>query len=215
MGEVPDQFLLLRINGDDRLPSTLKRLDLLIDVRKLRIAIGWVAPSFVLRRPCKLYPNPSNSWATLVWLSRCPWRVNSAANLRVLLHVQRKGDRGSPRAVGSTKASNAPTTLGSSSTRRLRPPPGRRTRRLALATEGAGRRSSRWPRRIVLSLSPVARATVTIPPRPKARASLAAQSLRPRSSSSGRRSSYFSWRLCIARYATSSTASNASHPVTC
>src|SRR5262249_60676011 len=41
MGEVPDQFLLLRIDGDDRLPPTLKRLDLLIDELKLPVTIGF------------------------------------------------------------------------------------------------------------------------------------------------------------------------------
>jgi hypothetical protein len=38
--EIPDQFLFLRIHRYYRLPTFLKRLDLLVDMRKLRIAVG-------------------------------------------------------------------------------------------------------------------------------------------------------------------------------
>src|SRR5262245_65491344 len=58
IGEVPDQFLLLRIDGDDRLPPTLKRLDLLIDVLKLRIAIGVGCPLLRLARALQTVTQP-------------------------------------------------------------------------------------------------------------------------------------------------------------
>ena len=52
---------------------------------------------------------------TLVWLTG--WRravVSNAASVRALLQVQRRGDCGSPRAVGSTRLSEGKP--GSSST---------------------------------------------------------------------------------------------------
>src|SRR6202051_175495 len=44
-----DGLLLLGINRNDRLASRLKRRDLSVDVLELPVAIGMVAPSFVLR----------------------------------------------------------------------------------------------------------------------------------------------------------------------
>ena len=38
--EIPDQFLFLRVYRYHRLPTFLKRLDLLVDMLKLRIAVG-------------------------------------------------------------------------------------------------------------------------------------------------------------------------------
>jgi len=54
--------------------------------------------------------------------------VSVCANSRVLLHVQRKGDMGSPRVSGSTSDSSAVTRVGSFSFNLFRPPPGRRAR---------------------------------------------------------------------------------------
>jgi hypothetical protein len=85
-------------------------------------------PSRVLRLACRLYPVRRNNLATVTaptgWFSR----VNSSANRRMLLHVQRNGDSGSPRVVGSIKVSRAANKSGSVSARGRRPPPGRRTR---------------------------------------------------------------------------------------
>jgi hypothetical protein len=65
----------------------------------------------------------------------------------------------------------------------LRPPPGRRTRS---ASSRAAVASSFKPRPIVLTAMPVARDTAAIPPYPAARASVAANSRRPRSSRCGK-----------------------------
>ncbi len=43
----------------------------------------------------------------MVWLTGWRRAVSSAASVRALLQVQRKGDCGSPRAVGSTMPSKA------------------------------------------------------------------------------------------------------------
>jgi len=53
--------------------------------------------------------------------------VKANASCPVLLHVHRNGDIGSPRVSGSTSASNAASSPGSRSRKRLRPPPGCRT----------------------------------------------------------------------------------------
>jgi len=50
---------------------------------------------------------------TLVWADRVRWAVSSAASVRALCMVQRRGDCGSPRAVGSTMPSNAGAKPGS------------------------------------------------------------------------------------------------------
>ncbi len=90
----------------------------------------------------------------------------AAANCGQLLHVHRNGDSGSPRVVGSTKASNAAASVGSSAVKALRPPPGRRCR--PAGGNRAGWVKSARPRRIVARSSPVTSATTAIPPRPSA-----------------------------------------------
>jgi hypothetical protein len=74
---------------------------------------GCRVPSIVLRLACRLYPNCWSSAATIRWLVRCPWRVNSAASRRTLLQVHRKGDSGSPRVVGSINFSKSVSNVGS------------------------------------------------------------------------------------------------------
>ena len=106
---------------------------------------------------------------------------SSAARFAKLLHVQRRGDIGSPRLVGSTRASSAAISVGCSSTRDFLPAPGFRCR----PGSSTSRRFSSWrPLRMVRSESPVALATATIPPRPNDSASVAAHRRRPRSSKS-------------------------------
>ena len=65
---------------------------------------------------------------TLVWLTGWSRAVSYAASVRALLQVQRRGDSGSPRAVGSTMPSNAHAKPGSLDVNACRPPPSRRTR---------------------------------------------------------------------------------------
>jgi hypothetical protein len=91
-----------------------------------------------------------------------PMAVNSFANRRVPLQVQRSGDLGSPRSVGSTSASRSPNKDGEAETNFFRPPPWRRTR--GASTAAADPLSSFRPRPIVLTAIPVARATAAIPP---------------------------------------------------
>ena len=95
---------------------------------------GWDVPSRVLRLACKLYPACLNSRATVMWLTGLSGRLNSAANLRVLLQVQRSGEQGSPRVAGSTNASKAFCNCGIRSVNRFRPLPGRRIRRGPVST---------------------------------------------------------------------------------
>src|SRR5438067_2289913 len=142
---------------------------------------GCAPPSRVLRLPCRLYPKSRSVPATQAWLTRCPRAHNSAASLRTLLQVQRKGDCGSPRVTGSTRCSRSARTLGSRSTVFLRPPPGRRMR--PGGALGTVPLSSLIPPSMVLRDNPVARATAVIPPHPRASASDAATARRPRSSS--------------------------------
>src|SRR5215204_4701741 len=54
-----------------------------------------------------------SSSATVRALTRCPCAPSSSASLLVDLHVHRNGDSGSPRAVGSTRASKAASSPGS------------------------------------------------------------------------------------------------------
>jgi hypothetical protein len=111
---------------------------------------------------------------------------------RLIVDVTRSGDWGSPRVVGSTSASSLLASIGCRSVRRLRPPPGRRTR----PRSHSGRRprffSSHNPAAIVLRAIPIASATRDTPPQPIARASVAAQMRRDRSFITRDNFSYFS-----------------------
>ena len=116
-------------------------------------------------------------------------RCSAAASCRTLFEVQRSGDSGSPDAVGSTSPSRSASRVGSFARVLFRPPPGRRTRpgcRAAARPPVPVR-----PRSIVEYAIPVARATPLMPPRPAARASVAAQIRRARSVKAGARALYF------------------------
>src|SRR5450631_1876556 len=104
---------------------------------------------------------------------------SSAANACVLLHVQRSGDSGSPRVIGSTSFSSAGHTSGCA-TSYGRLPALRRT--LTTSSGVAPARASSRPLRTVLIAMPVARATAATPPQPIAPASVPAHSRRARSS---------------------------------
>ena len=52
--EIPDQFLFLRVDRYHRLPTFLKRLDLLVDMLKLRIAVGMGTAFCVFRLAWRL-----------------------------------------------------------------------------------------------------------------------------------------------------------------
>ena len=136
----------------------------------------------VLALPCRLNPSSRSRSATVSAPTRWPWRVSSPASVRVDLVVHRSGDIGSPRSSGSTRASSAGRSPGSTSAARLRPPPGRRARPSGSAPES----SSSTPSDTVASRTPAARATSRIPPCPSARASAPISSRRCRSSRCGK-----------------------------
>ena len=109
--------------------------------------------------------------------------------------VQRKGDIGSPREVGSTKSSKAFNRFSSLVVRHLRPPPWRLTRPCVIMSFDVFKlpdSNSRCPILRVLSDIPVY--TVLIPPKPRALASAAPHKRRVPSSSSFFRALYL---LCI------------------
>ncbi len=97
----------------------------------------------------------------------------------VLLHVQRSGDSGSPRVIGSIRFSSAGHTAGCA-TSYGRLPALRRT--LTTSSGVAPLRASSRPLRTVLIAMPVARATAATPPQPIAPASVPDHSRRARSS---------------------------------
>src|ERR1035437_8346168 len=119
---------------------------------------------------------------------RKPCRCNSCASLRVLLHVQRKGDSGSPRVVGPTNAYRAWKSWGSA--KGFRPPPLLRILPPSSAFP-APLFNSRIPAWIVLRDRPLACAPSDTPPCGNACASAAVQSRRCRSSSTLRNAWYF------------------------
>jgi hypothetical protein len=91
------------------------------------------------------------------------------------LQVQRNGDSGSPRVLGSMSLSNSTTNFGTFAASFLRPPPGLR---IPVAIIFLFFLSSRSPRRIVGREMPVILASVSVPPHPHAFASAATKTLR-------------------------------------
>src|SRR3989338_5634606 len=96
--------------------------------RNCLLRSGLEEPSWVLRFPCKLYFCARSSFPTVVEPTMCPFSQSSLARVRVLLHVQRIPRIGSPRTVGSIRASRSERSVGSFFVTHFRPPPGFRTR---------------------------------------------------------------------------------------
>src|SRR5450759_102330 len=127
---------------------------------------------------------------------------SSSAKLQVLLEVQRKGDSGSPRLVGSISFSRSGISVGSLSRLFLRPPPGAR-----ILPSGTGVPisllvlifSSLQPFEIVSREMPVARETMLIPPSTRLIASAAAIKRLFCSSRKGFNNSYFPEIICSSR----------------
>jgi hypothetical protein len=175
--EVSDEFLLLRIDRDHRFARGQRRGHRVVDVNELRIAVGMAVafPGLAIGLQAELLL--SNS-PTTVRPTRWPFAAKAAANCDRLLQVQRSGDIGSPRALGSTSASKSARRVASFFTSGLHPPPRRRTRPTSSVSALA---NSFRPRPIVLAAMPVAADTAAMPPYPAARASLAAHKRRSRS----------------------------------
>src|SRR5260221_9676933 len=169
-------------------PLAMKSLARLLMCSNCALRSGWSVPSRVFDGACRLYPDAINSFPIFWGLIGPRLAEISLASARVLLHVQRRGDSGSPRLLGSTSESRAATSSRSWFSRLGRPPPRRRTR--TSPSVSAPRRNSLRPARTVLIASPVASATAATPPWPNAPASAPAHSLRCRSSSAGLSNTY-------------------------
>ena len=158
-----------------------------VDVFKLGVAVRVRSAFADLPIGLQTVTGRCSNMATVRSPTGCPWFCSSLASFRVLLHVHRSGDSGSPRVNGSTNRSNASRIDGSDSLIDLRPPPTRRIRLLTTRCRGpfTRSRSSRTPRPIVLCDIPVAATTAATPPHPTAVASAAAHCRRTRSSITG------------------------------
>src|SRR3989344_2446033 len=154
--------------------------------RNCLLRSGLEEPSWVLRFPCKLYFCARSSFPTVVEPTMCPFSQSSLARVRVLLHVQRIPRIGSPRTVGSIRASRSERSVGSFFVTPFRPPPGFRTRPPA---RGCSSKCC-LPRVIRGREIPVARCTMVTPPWPMDRASAAHHSRSVRSSRCGAMSAY-------------------------
>ncbi len=99
-----------------------------------------------------------------MWLRSCPMLLSSSASMRVLLHVQRKGDSGSPRVTGSISLSRLIRIFGSFSIVFFLPPPVLRILSISVCSMPC---NSLRPVAIVLGEIPVACETLVIPPHPR------------------------------------------------
>lgn len=88
------------------------------------------------------------------------------ASCRVDFNVQRNGDIGSPRQPGSTRPSRSANNVGSTSSKRGRPPPSRRTRPVGSSPVS----NALAPSNTVFRDIPEHPATTVTPPRPNNRA---------------------------------------------
>jgi hypothetical protein len=72
--EVPDQFFLLRIHGDDGLSRGLEPADVLVDVPELRVAVGMGGPRarLAIRRQTVPCGHEQFTVTVPVWPSRMP-----------------------------------------------------------------------------------------------------------------------------------------------
>ncbi len=174
--EVPDKFLFLVSTEIAGSPAAWKAVTSALMCSNWALRSGWLAPARVLALACRLKPSRRNSRPTSFWPAVKPLSASAADRWRWLLLTHIKGASGSPRMDDCTNSFKAAKIPGWVSIAGLPPPPCRRTRMLDIT--GPERRSAR-PRSIVLRARPVACDTATTPPRPAARASLAANNRRP------------------------------------
>ena len=178
------ELLLLGVHADDRLPQRELQLDRVVDVAELGVPVGVARALERLAVGLEAVAHRRGAArATIWWLTAWPRRRSSAARFRTLLVVQRSGDSGSPRVVGSMSASRSARSVGSRCSMGGRPhPPAGRVRARAAPPHGHRRR----PRRTVVAReAPSPGPRRPAPPRPMASASDPAISRRARSSSSG------------------------------
>src|SRR5580700_3713409 len=188
--EVADKLFLLRVDGDHRLPGGLECFHLGVDMLELSVAIGVVGTfaglAVGLQAEVETFQQPANQLLT-----------GDEAPLG-----QRRGE------MALAQADPPQRSLGVTADRRLHQfiqsfqdpgldldrgllsAPLRRTR--SLHRTAPDRRSAR-PRPMVLRAIPVVRETAAIPPRPAARASLAANRRRSLSLRNGSSASKRAW----------------------
>src|SRR5208337_3712401 len=138
----------------------------------------WLEPSSAFRLTCREKPISMSSLRTLLGLIEWPMATSADASLSRLFDTHSSGRTGSPSVAGSTRRLRSSSSVASVSVNDRGPPPSRRT--WPGASGGASRSFS--PRPMVLRASPVTLDTAARPPHPAARASLAANNRRPRSS---------------------------------
>src|SRR5208337_4248802 len=138
---------------------------------------GWPEPSSAFRLTCREKPISMSSLRTLLGLIEWPMATSADASLSRLFDTHSSGRAGSPSVAGSTRRLRSSSSVASVSVNDRGPPPSRRT--WPAASGGASRFS---PRPMVLRASPVMLDTAARPPHLAARASLAANNRRPRSS---------------------------------
>ena len=152
--------------------------DCIVDVRELRVAVGVIRSLLVFWLACRQYPSRFSSRSTVRSLTSYPRSPNARASFAALLDVQRNGGQ-DHRVSAAPQDAQAPSrSPGWVSETGLLPAPRRRTPPSSSTSPDS---SSRTPRRIVSSCSPVVRATARIPPHPCERASAAAHNRRWRS----------------------------------
>jgi len=127
--EVAHQFLLLGVHGDDRLARRLEPPHVPVDAPELRVAIRMRGPLAGLAIGLEAVPRRRQQLGDQLAADLMAHPPQDGGQLRrTLFAVQRKGDMGSPEAVGSTNASRSVNSVGSLARARFRPPPGRRIR---------------------------------------------------------------------------------------
>ena len=125
---LPDEFLLLSVHADHRLPRRLMLAHLVVDIAELGVAVRVLGALDLLGRGLQAVAGVVDGRRTSHSLHRCPRPVSAADSCRVDLIVHRSGDSGSPRVSGSTRRSSAAVSSASTVSARLRPAPARRTR---------------------------------------------------------------------------------------
>src|SRR5205085_5876925 len=113
VAEIADQFLFLGVDGDHRLLFGQRRGHLGVDVAELRIPVGVAVAlrglAVALQTVTRLIEQVADQGAAdLVTLRLQRLRQTAQAP-----QVQRSGDSGSPRVVGSTRASRSESSVGS------------------------------------------------------------------------------------------------------
>ena len=183
IAEIPDQFLLLRIHRDDRLPRLLKGTDLLVDVLELGVAIRVVFAFPGLPVRLEAVADLLEQATDRVVADPMAQSAEFVGQVARALGGPKQGGFGITTGRGFEQRAEVVEQLGIGLCRRGRPAPGLRIRPGGGGI--AGCRSSAIADRIVVRERPVALVMAEAPPQPRASTSVAAQRRRMRSSMRG------------------------------